>query len=136
MSRLPFNRLSEVSVREIPSDSPPKPRDRSFAPGYRAEAHCAGCGADITALVNPVIGIKYCRGCSRALHLARKKAAWRVFKAVQRGDLPKIETLQCVDCGQPARQYEHRDYSRPLEVEPVCHSCNALRGPALFTRPS
>jgi hypothetical protein len=25
--------------------------------------------------------------------------------------------------------YEHRDYTKPLQVEPVCRSCNALRGP-------
>jgi hypothetical protein len=36
----------------------------------------------------------------------------------------------CADCGKPATDYDHRDYRKPLEVEPVCHSCNLKRGPA------
>ena len=38
--------------------------------------------------------------------------------------------LICVDCGNGADVYDHRDYSRPLQVAAVCHSCNQLRGPA------
>lgn len=53
-----------------------------------------------------------------------------VNSAVARGDLPPARTLACVDCGKPARDYDHRDYGKPLEVEPVCRSCNRLRGPA------
>lgn len=54
-----------------------------------------------------------------------------VHKAIKTGNLPKLDgSIFCVDCGAPARNYDHRDYSKPLEVEPVCHSCNLLRGPA------
>lgn len=54
-----------------------------------------------------------------------------VAKAVRKGILPKLdETIACVDCGDVASVYEHRDYSRPLEVVPVCQSCNLLRGTA------
>jgi hypothetical protein len=53
-----------------------------------------------------------------------------VDKAVARGDLPPVTSQRCIDCGRPAQAYDHRDYGRPLEVEPVCDSCNALRGAA------
>jgi hypothetical protein len=37
---------------------------------------------------------------------------------------------KCVDCGRQADDWEHRDYSKPLEVEAVCHGCNLSRGRA------
>jgi hypothetical protein len=39
--------------------------------------------------------------------------------------------MQCVDCGAQARDYDHRDYNKPLEVDPVCRRCNLRRGPAI-----
>jgi len=52
--------------------------------------------------------------------------------AVQRGDLSKLDgTIKCVDCGQEAKHYDHRDYLKPLEVDPVCRGCNIRRGPGL-----
>jgi len=36
----------------------------------------------------------------------------------------------CTDCGAQARDYDHRDYARPLDIEPVCRRCNQKRGPA------
>lgn len=54
-----------------------------------------------------------------------------VAKAVRKGLLPKLDgTIKCVDCGKPAHNYEHRDYAKPLDVSPVCRSCNHKRGPA------
>lgn len=46
-----------------------------------------------------------------------------VSAAVRAGVLPNAKTLQCVD-------WDHRDYNKPLEVAPVCRSCNKLRGRA------
>jgi hypothetical protein len=51
--------------------------------------------------------------------------------AINRGDLPKAKTLTCTDCGEPAHDYDHRDYTKPLVVAPVCRPCNLRRGPAL-----
>lgn len=51
--------------------------------------------------------------------------------AIRDGYLPRPTTLICLDCGAPAQVYDHRDYNRPLDVEPVCHACNVRRGPAL-----
>ena len=53
-----------------------------------------------------------------------------VLIAVKAGDLPPAREQRCVDCGEPARNYDHRDYNRPLDVEPVCIACNRRRGPA------
>lgn len=59
-----------------------------------------------------------------------------VAKAVRK--LPYLDgSIICVDCKRaPAKVYDHRDYSKPLEVEPVCHWCNSRRGPALWSVPA
>jgi hypothetical protein len=73
---------------------------------------------------------------NRELQRARKSnlfvpAHSAVRRAVKNGLLPRLDgTIKCVDCGDPAKQYDHRDYSKHLEVNPVCRSCNLRRGPA------
>ena len=60
------------------------------------------------------------------------KAQASVSKAIGLGQLKRLDgSILCVDCGKPAAHYDHRDYKRPLEVEPVCRSCNRKRGPAI-----
>ena len=59
------------------------------------------------------------------------KAHGYVHKAIRDGYLPCLTTLLCIDCGSQAQVYDHRDYNKPLDVEPVCHACNVKRGPAL-----
>lgn len=51
--------------------------------------------------------------------------------AIKSGLLLKASNHACVDCGKPATGYDHRDYSKPLDVVPVCQSCNCKRGPGL-----
>ncbi len=54
-----------------------------------------------------------------------------VGKAVKNGTLPRLDgSVLCVDCGNSAKMYEHRDYSKPLDVSPVCQGCNQRRGEA------
>lgn len=53
-----------------------------------------------------------------------------VNRAVSIGYLKRASECLCVDCGVPAVCYDHRDYAKPLRVEPVCASCNLKRGPA------
>ena len=60
----------------------------------------------------------------------RWKSAYAVAKAVRRGELPHATSVACVDCGKPAECYDRRDYSRPLDVSPVCKKCDCIRGPA------
>lgn len=59
-----------------------------------------------------------------------------VTRAKARGHLPSLTgEIACVDCGAPATDYDHRDYNRPLDVDPVCRRCNVRRGPALDVDP-
>lgn len=60
----------------------------------------------------------------------REFAIYEVAKAKQKNKLPSARLFACVDCGLPATEYEHRDYSKPLVVVPTCHKCNIARGPA------
>lgn len=52
-------------------------------------------------------------------------------RAQKNGLLPRPSSLACVDCNRQAECYDHRDYSKPLQVDPVCRSCNVMRGPAI-----
>lgn len=53
------------------------------------------------------------------------------------GELKRLDgSIECVDCGMPAKEYDHRDYTRPLDVVPVCGSCNSKRGVADVYRAS
>ncbi len=66
----------------------------------------------------------------------RPSGFWRATQAVRRAvlcrELPCIdESTICVDCGKQALVYDHRDYNKPLDVEPVCQSCNIKRGPGI-----
>lgn len=95
--------------------------------------------------------IHYCRYCgvnTRSAHMrtcghclsvqnfltdigsGRMRAGSAVACAINRGDLARATEFVCA-CGKPAEQYDHRDYNRPLEVEPVCRSCNVRRGSAI-----
>lgn len=79
-----------------------------------------------------------CYKCSQKLYSDRNvrggqaRAHLLVCKARKDGLLPDPSTLKCTDCDRAAEQYDHRDYGKPLEVDPVCRSCNILRGPALW----
>src|SRR6267154_4067843 len=72
-----------------------------------------------------------CLDCELMAVELQSKAGGLVATAVRHGVLAKAVTLQCVDCGKPASEYDHRDYHKPLDVVPVCRSCNYMRGPAI-----
>jgi len=60
-----------------------------------------------------------------------EKAHTLVRLAINTGILPALRTdIKCFDCEEQATEYDHRDYSYPLFVHPVCHSCNKKRGQA------
>lgn len=65
------------------------------------------------------------------IHL-RITANQRVHEAVKKGLLPSLRDndIRCTDCPDRATSYDHRDYTRPLDVVPVCHPCNRKRGKA------
>ena len=57
-----------------------------------------------------------------------------VAAAIRNWELRPAHNFPCTDCGGPAREYDHRDYAKPLEVEPVCHRCNIRRGPGKWVK--
>lgn len=61
----------------------------------------------------------------------RHAASALVSKAIREGQLKRPAEFACVDCGARAWEYDHRDYNKPLAVEPVCRKCNLNRGPAI-----
>lgn len=70
---------------------------------------------------------KYCWCCRGNGNKSRSA----VSQAVKKGLIPKASVFDCVDCGKSAMQYDHRDYNKPLVVQPVCRSCNLQRGAAI-----
>lgn len=80
----------------------------------------------------------YCWDCYNRHDNERRRAIAKVAASIRSGQLVPASECACVDCGSPATDYEHRDYSKPLEVDPVCRSCNLKRGPGMnsFYRPS
>lgn len=79
----------------------------------------------------------FCWECFEQHAREGRLAITSVLRAVQRGEFPPAKQCECADCGRPARDYDHRDYTRPLDVTPVCRGCNQRRGPAFnsFWRP-
>lgn len=72
-----------------------------------------------------------CNACFAQWQIMVRKAGQIVTRAKRRGELPVLRGVRCFYCKyQSARVWEHRDYSRPLEVRPACPSCNILIGPA------
>lgn len=91
---------------------------------YRAQ--CLDCGA----LKRSSFSLR-CQPCRRAQFIAGVAANKVISTEIRLGRLQRAKTLTCVDCGAPGHDWDHRDYSRPLDVQPVCRSCNIKRGPAL-----
>ena len=90
---------------------------------------CRFCGKEATRDYRSI----YCLSC---LPVYKRKplasiAMSKVYLAKKSGELQSPKDFDCLDCGKAAEVYDHRDYRKPLEVDPVCYSCNSLRGPAL-----
>jgi hypothetical protein len=88
---------------------------------------CRECGVQI-------YWARVCRTCQksrarRSYTKAMTKCGLATRSAILRGLLPPPTLFDCQDCGCRAKCYDHRDYSKPLEVEPVCWKCNTKRGP-------
>ncbi len=106
---------------------------------------CRKCGSTDRSKPRDKNPLGDCKACAKAYREAnpRKRLAvsktWRkthpekyaahnaVRVAVRRGDLPKVSTVSCVDCGIQASEYHHEDYTKPLDVEALCVSCHNKR---------
>ena len=73
----------------------------------------------------------FCNPCTlvRAKCSGRATASSLLQREIRAGRIRPAKEFQCVDCGVPAQAYDHRDYSKPLDVQPVCNGCNVRRGP-------
>lgn len=62
-----------------------------------------------------------------------RRRAWRLIDLAKKaGLLPSLDgRVRCTDCERPAMVYDHRDYTNPLKVDPVCITCNIRRGKGL-----
>lgn len=78
----------------------------------------------------------YCAPCTGTKVVLQMAAYKAVRQAISKGRLPPPWSQKCVDCGNPARVFDHRDYAAPLDVEPVCGTCNQRRGPASWSKNS
>lgn len=102
-----------------------------------SKRYCALCGSQILRGGRGIVSSPYCCSqCASAVGSARAKAMQSVAKAVRVGDMKKAKECTCVDCGKPAIDYDHREYLKPLDVVPVCRSCNLKRGPAIDIKQS
>ena len=90
---------------------------------------CIHCGQDTGRSASA----KRCHLCAEIVGKIQRSAIAIVNYNVTRDLLPKADTLVCVDCGAQAKEYDHRDYGKPLSVAPVCVKCNIKRGPAMTT---
>lgn len=57
----------------------------------------------------------------------RERIGQEVRVEVERGNIKRIGDCICADCGKQAHNYHHEDYSKPLDVIPLCGSCHRLR---------
>lgn len=106
-------------------------------PGSLVRARCCVCGT--VELATGAGNFSRCTACkaagrcppsyTRRESLGRDTAMALVAGAIRAGELPHPRGLKCADCAGPAIEYDHRDYGRPLDVAPVCRSCNLRRGP-------
>lgn len=103
---------------------------RGYAAHQARTEPCLGCKRPVLSRARSH-RIVLCERCRRGHLAAQSQATTAVRKAVAVGMLKPVRECACADCGKPAEHYDHRDYSYPLRVEPVCRSCNIKRGPAL-----
>ena len=102
------------------------PCERMHNEANREIKDCPMCGTGFKNRAS-----HYCSsGCGTSAHSISLIAHRLVKKAVDSCAIPKASDFPCADCGEKAVEYDHRDYTKPLAVDPVCRSCNTKRGPA------
>ena len=95
--------------------------------------HCRVCNKEIKEKIATMRTL--CRECYKERSIIQHRTCSKVGWAKISGKLPRLDgTIKCMDCGEPAMVYEHRDYFKPLDVDPVCKKCNRLRGEGKWKR--
>ena len=57
-------------------------------------------------------------------HRTEAKARIQIMMAVRAKRIPRPDTLLCIRCNGNAKEYHHPDYSKPLDVVPMCTKCH------------
>jgi len=70
---------------------------------------------------------------NQIIHAEKHLARTVIYNRVVNGIIPKASALKCVDCGTQAKEYDHRDYSKPKDVDAVCEKCHTKRTPHWHT---
>ncbi len=115
----PCKRRRRAQVNAIRDGKPMAPKNGAF---------CIRCDEQFQRRTNE----RMCEDCgmvSTDSDEIRAIARRAVGNAIRQGVIPRANTLTCVDCGKPAFCYDHRRYDEPLNVDPVCKSCDIKRGP-------
>jgi len=95
---------------------------------------CVDCGGDKPNDYPGSWMRQRCKPCGANFDRYMMAANGVINRAKARGLLDRAAEHKCVDCGAQALDWDHRDYTKPLEVEPVCRACNLKRGPALYPK--
>lgn len=90
---------------------------------------CERCGDLESCRQDQLAAKRYCADCKASLDALTPS----IRRAMVGMRLPPAATYTCIDCGDTAAVWEHRNYDRPHEVVATCHPCNKLRGPATWT---
>jgi hypothetical protein len=101
------------------------PYEKRNIPRYTGP--CAACNEVFTGHY----ARRICDKCRPGAYRLCQQANSKVQQAIKSGKMedPWEANLQCADCGGRASLWEHRDYAKPFDVEPVCYRCNIKRGP-------
>ena len=94
---------------------------------FLMDKHCIRCDDTFDPISSRRV---ICYECNRAQikDTLRHRAHWAVSNAVKKGFLKPAQDFRCMDCGSAAVCYEHRNYYKPLDVDPVCKKCDINRG--------
>ncbi len=112
-------------------------------PGTLARYRCCICGAiEASRGGSNNFRCTPCKAAGAPLPSGRRNIGWTggpaagsaARAAVRDGLLRPIAERRCIDCGAQAEHYDHRDYNKPLQVDPTCRRCNLRRGPAIPLR--
>lgn len=93
---------------------------------FRDKVRALVVGGETQTSVSDRLGISRQR-VNQIIHADRRLARRAIMKCVAERKMPPASKLKCVDCGGKAREYDHRDYSKPLAVDPVCRPCHVKR---------
>jgi len=62
----------------------------------------------------------------RIINPEKIKARQIINNLIRGGYIQNPKLLKCCRCKKQATEYHHKDYTKPLEVKPICRRCHSL----------